>query len=258
VGGIVFFVCAIIILWHRWYFALPGREFRSPSWTGTLVLYLAPPLCVGCYGVVLHCVAATNVIEDADVFFSYLAIDVVLSALVVNVLPVLGLDTLADFVERRNPGAVLPLMGALLGIFALNVGANIGEGDEVYTTLFPLGLTMLAWGAYVVLLVGATRYAEKSVVARDPRSALQLAVLIFAGSVPLARQSAGDWVSFEGTTRDILGAFPFLAGLLLIAFAFQGGVARRTSVTQVYATVIFCGLACCASLGIPADGTWSA
>ena len=54
--------------------------------------------------------------------------------------PWLGLSISDDVIERRNPGALVALCGALLGLALIYAGGNLGEGSSYWNNIFSAAL----------------------------------------------------------------------------------------------------------------------
>ena len=128
-----------------------------------------------------------------------------------------GLDLETDGFERQNVAARIAIIGLWIAVTICAIGANLGEGEEIETTLFPLGLCAGGLLAVALGLSMATRGFSPVAIERDRAAGVRIASLFVASSVPLARAASGDWVSTEETVRDFAVAVPTLVALVVCA-----------------------------------------
>jgi hypothetical protein len=151
----------------------------------------------------------------------------------------LGIRVPADVLERGNRAVLFPFIAAQLGVAALNVGANLGSGDEEYTTLYPLGIAVAIWGLFGTALAALTPMVESITVWRDRQAGLRFGLLWCAAAALLARASAGDWVSFDATNQDYVSEVPGLGALLFAGRA----VEPRPGIGRTWSTILVAALA---------------
>ena len=110
----------------------------------------------------------------------------------------------------RSPAATV--WGGML-CFA---GSNAGEGETIWTTLFPAAVsTALLWVLWVAF-ASASRVADAVTIDRDTASGLRLAGLLIACGVVLGRAAAGDWHGTEECLKDMV-RIGWPAGMLTLA-----------------------------------------
>jgi len=126
-------------------------------------------------------------------------------------------DGETDGFERQNVAARIAIIGLWIAVTICAIGANIGEGDEIETTLLPLGLCAGNLLAVAVGLSMATRGFSPVAIERDRAAGVRIGSLFVASSVPLARAASGDWVSTEATVRDFAVTGPMLVALVVCA-----------------------------------------
>ncbi|MEY2879251.1 MAG: hypothetical protein RLZZ15_1631 [Verrucomicrobiota bacterium] len=150
-------------------------------------------------------------------------------AVVTNVLALLGVDAFGDGIERNNPAARRAALGAWAAVTLCAIGANLGEGDFAGTALLPLALSVAALlGASLAVSV-ATRGFLPIVVEREAAAGGRFATLCVACALPLARASAGDWVSFASTLGDFLRAAVAVAIIAAAAVFGERHLARASA-----------------------------
>lgn len=136
-------------------------------------------------------------------------------------LALMGLDLEADGFERRNPAARSALAGYCIAVTLGAIGANLGEGDELSTTLFPLGLAVAGVLAVALGMASASRGFATVTVERDAAAGLRMGGLFVAAGVPLARAASGDWFTMGATLRDFGATGPWLIALVVVAVAME-------------------------------------
>lgn len=216
-----------LIFWMLWYRRLVAvRRMRAPA-PGRRLLAATPLLALALLYVVLETASASDVRDDR----TYLAFYVVLGAawlgLTQTLLPLLGVSTRDDVVERGNRGAAYALGGALLGIILCFAGANIGDGPGWWVVLFSAALATGALLALWATLDALTGLSDTITVDRDAAAGVRLAGYLVATGAILGRAVAGDWVSMADTVRDlVMVGWP---ALILLAAATL--IERRTRPT---------------------------
>lgn len=205
-----------VIGWPIWYAGvLSPAALARPRWR-RVPLLLVPPGCLSVLWPVLTRFAAREVREGPQYVALFLITGAAWLNVAVRLFASLGLDARADAVERDNPAAALGVAGAMLGITLCYAGANIGEGETVWTTIGPAALASAGWFAawfeadVLAALLG--RLADGSpdaltdgvAIGRDAASAARLAGFLAGIGLVLGRSVAGDYVSAGGTWLDFL------------------------------------------------------
>ncbi|MBS0630522.1 MAG: hypothetical protein JSS11_01305 [Verrucomicrobia bacterium] len=214
--GLVVLVLFLIV-WGSWYRKLIAAFAPAVSLRLRLVTGLIPLAAFSAFAGLFLRYADASALKDDFWCLAFPVIGALCLRLTVLLLDGLQLQLPADITGRNNPASLPAFAGALLGVAALNVGSNLGRGDEAYTTLFPLALTSALWVAFAVLLAACTPLLSATVTDRRITASVQLGAVWLTSGLILARAAAGDWVSFSATTLDLLGAMPALAVLLTSA-----------------------------------------
>ena len=156
-------------------------------------------------------------------------------------LPLFGLSTRDDVVERGNSAAAVAVCGALLGVMLVYALANIGNGPTIWTTLIPaLVATAALLALWAVVESAAGGIAEAITVDRDVASALRLAAFLVAAGAVIGRAMAGDWHDWRGTFVDFARlAWPAVVLALLAAVAHRIG---RPTPSRPMPSVVACGV----------------
>jgi hypothetical protein len=113
-----------------------------------------------------------------------------------------GLSALDGFVRGPNAAAGWAVAGLWLATGLVNVGANVGRGDTIDTTLGPLALALATLLLLVGVLGAATGRFRAVRLDRDPPAGVRLAGLFVAWGMVLGRAVAGDWESAWRTWED--------------------------------------------------------
>jgi hypothetical protein len=122
----------------------------------------------------------------------------------VALFPWFGLSLREDAMERRNPGALVALCGALLGVALTYGGGNVGEGPSYWNNIFSAGLgTGALFGLWVAMELGG-RVSVSIAEDRDLASGLRLGAFLLAAGLIFGRAVAGDWHSEWATVRDFV------------------------------------------------------
>lgn len=205
------------IVWGGWYRQLIAAFAPAVSLRLRLVTGLIPLAAFSAFAGLFLRYADASALEDDFWCLAFPVTGAFSLRFTVLLLAGLQLQFPTEITERNNPAPLPAFAGALLGVAALNVGSNLGRGDEAYTTLFPLALASALWVAFAVLIAACTPLLSTTVTDRRTTASVQLGAVWLTAGLILARAAAGDWISFTATTLDILGALPAL--LLLLAAA---------------------------------------
>jgi hypothetical protein len=219
-SGDEFFVLAIsvvlsAVVWVRRYF----RNLASTRLVGgasLLLVWIAPFAGFALIFAVLRTLAARDVRNAPEYLFMYEALGIAWMGAGLVLTAALGLDPIADPVERRNPGAAVVSAGAMLGFACAYAGANIGDGPGWWVVLFSgalsTGALLVVW-ALVNLGAGVT---ELVTIERDRGAAWRLGALLAAVGLVAGRGAAGNWHSYQGAFEDFLAvAWPVSIGVLV-------------------------------------------
>lgn len=197
---------------HGWRVAHITPLAAKPS--ARVPLWFTPFVSLGTLWIVLLSVAAKEVRTTPGYQVLFVGATATAFAFGTTAFSALGLDPARDGVERSNRAARLAVVGLWIAITICSIGANIGEGDTVLSTLIPLALGTLALAGLTGLLSAATDGLPGIVIEHDVRAGMRLVGLLVAWSFPLAHASAGDWQSVSATLHDFKAASPMLLALL--------------------------------------------
>ena len=134
--------------------------------------------------------------------------------------PWLGLAISDDVIERRNPGALVALCGALLGVALIYAGGNLGEGPSNWENIFSAGLGTVGFFGSWFLLEWTGHFSRAIAEERDLASGVRICGFFLALGLILGRSVAGDWHSTSATFRDFVtdgwpaGAIVVLAAII--------------------------------------------
>jgi hypothetical protein len=169
-----------------------------------MILYLTPLVCFEIHREIQTHYSAQAVRSEFSYIVLFMAVWAIALLVVTNWANFLGVRALEDGIERNNGATVWGVAGAWLGATLCSGGANIGEGDTIYTTLFTLALALGAWAGLWLVFSVFTGNARSISVERDSASGLRLAGLLTAWGLILGRAVAGNWVSVQSTFHDFV------------------------------------------------------
>jgi hypothetical protein len=207
-----------LVAWGFWFTRL-WQLFSPPcpGWHRGL-LTLGPPVCLLALAWAVSRYDSAEVRESIGYIWLFTAVGAVMLRLTLPVLNLLGLDVIGQAVGQRNAAVLPAVAGAWLAVTVLNIGANIGEGDTIYTALGPLAVAEVLLGVFAFAAVAVTGATEAITSGREPAAGIRLGALLLAASLPLARAAAGDWVSSAANLRAFAAAMPLLFALLLLGW----------------------------------------
>jgi hypothetical protein len=193
---------------------------RCPGWHRA-VLTLGPLACLVTLAWAVSRYDSAEVRENGWYIFLFTAVGAVTLRLTLPLLNVLGLDVPGQAVAQRNAAALPAVVGAWLAATALNIGANIGEGDTIYTALGPLVLASALLAGFALAAVALTGASTAITSGREPTAGIRFGTLLLSASLPLARAASGDWISVEASCGKFAAAIPLL--LVLLALGWLAG-----------------------------------
>ncbi len=201
------------LLWIGWYRRLIFAENFRPALAVKISLGSIPLLCLlGIWWIIgLH--AAPEVRAEGGLQLLFVAVAAITLQFSSVLLLLCGLDSLTDVLERRNFAALPALVGTWLGAACYVTGANLGSGDTLSTTLWPIALGFFTHGVLCIAFFVFTSSLATIAFERSFAAGVRCGALMLANGLVLARAAAGDWVSFAATGRDFLAELP---GLLLL------------------------------------------
>jgi hypothetical protein len=182
-------------------------------------LLFALPACLMLVMFVLRTLASHDVREDNR----YIAMYSLMGAAWIGFAPapfLPGISLRDDFFERRNPSAVLAVLGYMLGSTFCFSGGNIGDGPGWWVVVF---CAIIANGALALLWMIANQFAhiaDRITIDRDPAIGLRVAGFFAGSGLVLGRAVAGDWTSLDATLRDFAAkAWPVLILVVILIVA---------------------------------------
>ena len=205
--------------WAWWYWQTMAVARKARDRFPRRCVALAPPLCALLLYGVLRTWAAEDVRHDLRYLLFYLAMGAAWVGLAKSSLPLLGLSTRDDVLERGNRAAAMAIGGALIGLTLCFAGGNIGDGPGWWVVVFAAAIaTGTSWLLWMILdrFTGLT---EKITVDRDVAAGLRAAGLFVGLGLILGRAVAGNWVSAGSTLADFARqGWPALVVLGLAGF----------------------------------------
>jgi hypothetical protein len=194
-----------------------------------ITLFLTQPVCLIVLWLFIATEAASEVRNTVGYQWLFVTATAVAFGVATTGLSVLGLDPVADVLERHNHAALIAIAGLWVAVTVCSAGANLGEGDTVFTTLIPLALSVIILLAFTLVYAAATSGFSAIAIAHNTFAGIRLASFLIAASFVLARAGSGDWVSLSATLADFSKALPPLAALLAVAIAVERYAARRNA-----------------------------
>jgi hypothetical protein len=219
-GGVWFFRFSIRAL-------LFTRLGRPPQTRMPLLLF--QPVCLAALWFFIATKAAKEVRETIGYQWLFVTATACAFCLATMGFSAFGIDPIADGIERRNKAAQIANGGLWIAVTVCSAGANLGEGDTVFTTLAPLAFSVIILLTFAAGLSAATSGFARVAIAHDATAGIRLAAFLIAASLPLARAGSGDWVSLAATLADFGKALLPLATLLAVAIAVERYAARKNA-----------------------------
>jgi len=210
--GLALFPLVAVFAWLPWYLPIfRVNRFAAPR-SQRIVLGVAPIVCLTFLVLCLEKLAAKAVRESAVYGFSYTALGAAALGICSLLFPFFGVSARDDVLERRNPAALLAIVGALLGATLCFVGGNIGEGPGVEVVITSAGAALSSWFFlwYFADVLSGRRISDRITVERDPGSGVRLAGLLAGNGVILGAAAAGDWIPNRFLHDFALSAWPAL------------------------------------------------
>lgn len=200
------------------------------------LLIIAGVACAVALWAALRFFAAREVRETIGYQLLFLAAGIIALEMSTHAFAALGLDAHGDALERNNPAALPAVIGLWIAVTNCAIGANLGEGDDIFTTLVPLALAALILIGFGLGWSAGTRGFAGVVVERDRAAGLRCGGALIAASLPLAKAASGDWVSLSATLRDFAAALPFEALLLAVTLAVESAGQRARRAGRAWAS----------------------
>ena len=227
IGVTIVSVIVTFMAWSNWFL----RILQVAPWSRTAAprsLLLSAPLVAGTLLFAsLRTLSAHDVRDDPVYLGMYAVMGAAWVALALFALPLVGMSTRDDVLERENVPAALVVAGALFGVTCCFIGGNIGDGPGWWVVVFSAGLATLSLFLCWFLLELLGRVSDSVTIDRDPASGIRVAAFLIACGLVFGRGAAGTWVSSADTVRD----FAVLSGpmfLILVAAIAVERVARPT------------------------------
>ena len=167
--------------------------FVGTIWGGQLLLALA-----------LRAYGARELRADSGAILLLSVLGVVWLLAAVALFPWLGMSLRDDAMERRNPAALVALLGAMVAVQLTFLGGNIGEGPSSWNNIFSAALgTGGVFSLWLMLEIG-TDVSAAIAEDRDLASGLRLGGFLIGTGLILGRAVAGDWHSETATLHDFV------------------------------------------------------
>jgi uncharacterized membrane protein YjfL (UPF0719 family) len=98
--------------------------------------------------------------------------------------------------ERRNPAALVAVVGAFLGTTLFLAGSYMSHDPGLEIVIVAAGVTMFIWFVLwcLVELASGRVISERITVERDSASSVRLASLLTANGLILGTAAAGGWI----------------------------------------------------------------
>ncbi len=191
-----------LVFWGGFFVRLTQVTTLAHPLPRRLPLYIAPFFCQVLHLIVLTLFAAKEVRTSGSYILLFSAVWGLALGATTLLAGGIGINAIADGVERNNAAAVWAVGGAWLATTLCSCGANIGEGTSIYFTLGPLLLAFGTLSALWFLFAALTRSTAAITLDRDLASGIRLAGLLVSWGLLLGRAVAGDWVSTAATLKD--------------------------------------------------------
>jgi len=202
-------------------------------------------LCLSLILGVLITIASRDVRRNAYYVFGYELLAGLWLAGALRLFPFFGVSPRDDVIERRNPGALATVNGALIGVATCFGGANVGNGPGAEAVIFCAVLASAAFFLLWFLIdLAGSHWADAITIDRDYGAGLRLGVLLLVTGLALGSSVTGDWVSAEVTTRDfVVRSWPAIP-VLSLALLSERPLRRSSKVYHSWvAAAAFVGIA---------------
>lgn len=168
-----------------------------------LLLGVLPVVLLSALAVTLTMGAAREVQRNGEYLFLFTAVGASWLVGLSWAVGWLGIHMGDDALERNNLAAAIAVSGALTGGMLVYAGANLGEGDTIWTTIGPALLATISilglWAAHQ-MLSGAT---DAITLDRDLASGIRFAGMTLGTGLVIGRAAAGDYLSALATVHDL-------------------------------------------------------
>jgi hypothetical protein len=226
---LVLLLGAVVALaaWIGWYVPVARVGGLGARTRGRGVVATAPLLAALILYAVLITAAAHDVRDDPKYVFFYMILGAAWVGAGVWLLPMLGLSTRDDVLERGNRAASYAVAGALVALTLCFAGGNVGDGPGWWVVVFSAALATAVLVVLWLALDAIASVTDAITVERDAAAGVRAAGFLVASGSVLGRAVAGDWISAGATMRDFaVYGWPVLA-LLAAAVLLERG-ARPT------------------------------
>jgi hypothetical protein len=195
-------------------------RFRSRSRSISLLLS-TPFALLGLLFLLLRNFASFDVRDSETYLLMYMAVGAGWLGTSIQALPLWGLSTRDDALERGNNAAATAIAGALAGLMACFGGGNIGDGPGWWVVFFAGILAASALWILWAIFDRVTRIADRITIDRDEGSGLRGGAFLASAGIVLGRAVAGDWISAGATVADFMeSGWPALI-ILALAIGFE-------------------------------------
>jgi uncharacterized membrane protein YjfL (UPF0719 family) len=239
-------VVAVIITWPSWYADLVRINPLAAPRPLRIALALTPPACLLLLLLCLDKLAARAVRESSFYLLVYVALGAAVLGVSVQLFSFLGISARDDVLERSNVGALIALVGAMLGSLLCFAGGNIGEGPGVGVVLLSAGTALCVWFVlwYLVERLSGGKVSELITVDRDRGCGARLGALLLANGLILGAAAAGDWIPERFFTDFIIFAWPAFVLTVAAAVLERHNQPRASVAPSILSGSIYFVLAC--------------
>jgi uncharacterized membrane protein YjfL (UPF0719 family) len=173
----------------------------------------------------------------------YLAFGVAALGVSAQLSRLFGVSARDDVLERRNPAALVAVVGAFVGTTLLLAGSYVSHDPGLEIVIVAAVVTMFTWFFLwcLVELASGQIISERITVERDPASAVRLAGLLAANGLTLGAATSRGWIP-DRLPDFALSASPAFA-LTVVAVVVErlsksrSTVSRSVLIVSAYAVI---------------------
>ena len=229
--ALVFFIATFtaVGMMAHWYRALVHQNELGQS-SGRLLLHIIPVVSLLCVFIPILFGSAVEVRTAFRYIWLFTAAGVAWYMGFVRLSTLVGVRLWEDGFVQRNGAATWMVSGLMVSLALIFGGANIGEGETIWTTFGPAALATLGLFLGLVALDTVSSVFRAVAVDRDNASGIRVACALVASGLVLGRAVAGDYHSLVGTVVDFAFlAAPYIVILIMVTFfqALFGPTAKR-------------------------------
>lgn len=231
-----------VVLWGRQFYRFTRPSPMVAPAGHRVALLAAPLMCAAGLAVLLNFLADSEVRGDARYVAMFTAIGAAWTWGFASLAPpLLGIFAREDGLERRNAGAVIAYIGALVALTLCYAGANFGDGPGWGVVLVTALVSTSALLAFWIAIEIVAHVSTSISVERDVAGAVRLATALVAAGVIFARAASGSWVSAPAMLTDFWrDGWP---AIVLVALESLASLFFRPSPERPRWSVAFAGVA---------------